>query len=249
MKKRSLWLLPLAGALALTGCSGSGDKAPASNESSTAASASAPAEAPAAKTLDAAQVKKVVESLVADESGAVVVDGDTIAAQLPAAKALVEQMKIEPEQCADLVAQQSSWDINGINMAVASLTDASTGESLSYTVASYEDAAKLEEIKKAAQNKDMKGCESFSMEMQGQKMEANAEILDVSSDAELTYATKTEISLAGTEVPMGSLTVQGIVGNNAVSVASSGGTEDQQTQIDALVKELNVALAELAKVQ
>ncbi|PRA13209.1 hypothetical protein CQ010_00750 [Arthrobacter sp. MYb211] len=244
MKKRSLWLLPLAGALALTGCADSGNEAPAASDE-----AQASEQAPAAEPLSSAKVKEVVEKLVADESGAQIIDGAAIAESLPQAKELVKGMNIEPAKCAELVAQQSSWDIEGINMAVATVAGAEAGESTSYSVASYEDDAKLSEIKKTVEAKDLQGCDSFSMEMQGMKLNASAEMLDATSDAEVTTATKTSISMEGTEVPMGSYTVQGLVGPNAVSISYSGAVEDEQAKIDELVKELNVAVAELEKAQ
>lgn len=81
MKKRSLWLLPLAGALALTGCADAGTDAPAAS-----GDAQATQEAVAAEPLDAAAVKTIVEKLVADESGAQVIDSAAIAESLPQAK-------------------------------------------------------------------------------------------------------------------------------------------------------------------
>ncbi|MFC0420451.1 hypothetical protein [Glutamicibacter ardleyensis] len=106
-------------------------------------------------------------------------------------------MKIEPAECADLVVQQSSQDITGINMATAIVAGEKPGESTSYSVASYEDDAKLATDKKAAETKDLQGCDKFSMEMQGMKLNASAEILEATSDAELTVATKSNISMDG----------------------------------------------------
>ena len=244
MKKRSLWLLPLAGALALTGCSDAGTDAPAAS-----GDAQPTQEAVAAEPLDAAAVKTIVEKLVADESGAQVIDSTAIAESLPQAKKMIESMKIEPAECADLVVQQSALDITGINMATAIVAGEKPGESTSYSVASYGDDAKLATARKAAETKDLQGCDKFSMEMQGMKLNASAEILDATSDAELTVATKSNISMDGKEVPMGSLTLQGFVGPSMVSVAYSGEVDDEKTKLDELTKELNVAVAELNKAQ
>lgn len=246
MKKRSLMILPLAAAFALSGCSGSdnGDSqesAPATGQTEQSE------EAAAAPTLDAAQVKSVVETLVEGQDDAQVLDNDTIAASLPQAQKAIEQMKIEPAKCADLISEQGSWDVEGINMAVATVVSGS--EAKSYSVASYEDDAKLEQARKSAQSKDMQGCEKFSMEAQGQKLDASAELLDATSDAEITVVTKTNITMDGTQVPMNSVSVQAIDGRTAVSVSASGDVNEDQALVDSLIKEVNKALAEVEKVK
>ena len=254
MKKRSLMILPLAAAFALAGCSnagdgGSTDSAPEGTqaEQDTQTEETTQGGSGSGETLDGAQVKAVVEALVEGKDGAQVLDGDTIAASLPQAQAAIEAMNIEPAQCAELISQQGSWDVEGINMAVATVVDGT--DATSYSVASYEDDAKLAEARTAAESKDMQGCDSFSMEAQGQKLEASAELLDASSDAEVTLLTKTNISMDGVDVPMNSISIQAIDGRTAVSVSASGDVSAEQELIDSLIAEVNKALAEVAKVQ
>ncbi|GGL83801.1 hypothetical protein [Glutamicibacter protophormiae] len=122
-------------------------------------------------------------------------------------------MEISPEKCAEFVSQQAAWDIEGINMAVAVLMDDSTMESTSYSVAGYEDTAKLDQITKQVKNKDLQGCDKIGMTVQGQNAEVGVKILDASSEADLTYATSNTTKLNGTDVPGGgSYQMQGLVG-------------------------------------
>lgn len=246
MTKRSFLLLPLAGALALSGCGGSGSD---TTEGSADAGAAQEQSAPATAALSTEQATAIVTKLAGDSSGAQIMDGDTIAASLPQAKKLIEQMEIKPEKCAEFVSQQGSWDIEGINMAVAVLMDEATMASTSYSVAGYEDTAKLDKITEQAKNKDLQGCDSFSMAVSGQEVEASAKILDASSDADLTYATSSAMKMNGTEVPGGSYQMQGLVGNNAVSVAMTGtGSKSEADMLKKLTDELNKAVAEVKAV-
>ena len=243
MKKRSFLLLPLAAALALTGCSGSANETPGSPD----AGASQEKAAPETAALSTEQATAIVKKLAGDSADAQIMDGDTIAAALPQAKKLIEQMEISPEKCAEFVSQQAAWDIDGINMAVAVLMDDSTMESTSYSVAGYEDTAKLDQITKQVKNKDLQGCDKIGMTVQGQNAEVGVKILDASSDADLTYATSNTTKLNGTDVPGGgSYQMQGLVGNNAVSVSMTG--TDAESEADVLKKlteELNKAVAEV----
>lgn len=107
MKKRSLMILPLAAAFALSGCGGSDNSG--SNDSAPADAGQAQSQpANEAPTLDGAQVKTVAESMVEGEEKAQVLDGDTIAANMPQAKKMIDEMKIEPAKCAEVIAEQSS---------------------------------------------------------------------------------------------------------------------------------------------
>lgn len=246
MKKRSLMILPLAAAFALSGCGGSDSSG--SNDSAPADAAQAQSQpANEAPTLDGAQVKTVAESMVEGEEKAQVLDGDTIAANMPQAKKMIDEMKIEPAKCAEVIAEQSSWDVEGINMAVATVVDGTNAKS--YSVASYEDDAKLEAARKGAESKDLNGCDSFTMEAQGQKLTASAEILDGTSDAELTVVTKTNVAMDGVDVPMNSISVQALDGRTAISASASGDVKDSQDLIDSLIKDVNKGLAEAKNVK
>lgn len=242
MKKHAFWMLPIAAAFALTGCGGSTDNA---------ASGSGGAEAskeqtPEAKALTAEQTTTVVKSLVGDDSKAQVLDSDTIKASLPESKKLIEQMNIKPAKCAELVSQQGTESLDGTNMAVAVVTGEGT-ESTTYSVVGYEDAAKLDKAKQMAEKKDMQGCDKFTMSMSGQEIAASAKILDATSDADTTVATQTTMKVNGQEFPGGSYQLQGLVGNNAVIVAYTGGdgSESQADVLKKLTTELNKGVAEI----
>ncbi len=253
MKKRSLLLLPLAAALALSGCSGS-DTEPSTESTETSAGssdtgASQEAAAPqASAALSTEQAKSIVTKLAGDSSTVQILDGDSIAASLPQAKAMIEQMEIKPEKCAEFVTQQDSWDIDGINMAVAVLMDETTMASTSYSVAGYEDSSKLEQITEQAKSKDLQGCDTFSMSVAGQEVEASAKILDVTSDADVTYGTVSTMKMNGMDVP-GTYQIQGLVGNNAVAVSISASEEESEADmLKELTDELNAAVAEVKAV-
>ncbi|WP_159614640.1 hypothetical protein [Glutamicibacter sp. JC586] len=234
MKKQALWVLPIAAAFALTGCGGASDNSAGSNGGDEA------------KALTAEQTTTVVKSLVGDDSDAKVLDSETLKSALPDSKKLIEQMNIKPEKCAELVTQQGTEDLDGINMAVAMITSGGTA-STTYSVAGYEDTAKLDKTKEMAEKKDMQGCDKFTMSMSGQEISASAKILDASSDADTTIATQTSMTVNGQEFPGGAYQIQGLVGNNAVVIAYSGGdgSESEADVLKKLTTELNKGVAKI----
>lgn len=241
MKKRSLWVLPVAVALALTGCSSN------SGTEGAAGSSEAPQEQESAgvPALTAEQAAAVAKTLGGDEPNVQVLDSAALSASVESAKGLIDQMEIEPAQCAEYVSQQGTQDLDGVNMAAA-IVVGETGESSSYSVAGYEDAAKLEAINKMADAKDLQGCEDFSMKVAGQEVSASAKILDAESDADKTIATHTAMTMNGAEVPGGSYQIQGVVGDNVVAVSHTQTTEQSEDEaVKTLVDELNKAVAEV----
>jgi len=244
MKKQAFWVLPIAAALALSGCGGSGNESSGSSKG-----ADAPQEQPAeTAALTAEQASTVVKSLVGENSKAQVLDGDTIKASLPESQKLIKQMNIKPEKCADLVAQQGTQDLDGTNMAVAVIPGEGMA-STTYSVVGFEDSAKFDQAKAMAEKKDLQGCDKFTMSMSGQEISASAKVLDATSDADTTIATQTSMSVNGTEIPGGSYQMQGLVGSNAVVVVYSGGGEQPEAEVlDKLKGELNKAVAEVKSV-
>lgn len=242
MKKQAFWVLPIAAAFALTGCGSSGDNA-AGSSGGTEASQEQSTET---KALTAEQTTAAVKAWVGDDSKAQVMDSDTIKASLPDSKKLLDQMNIKPEKCADLVTQQGTEDLDGTNMAIALETGEGT-ETTTYSVVGYEDSAKLEKAREAAEKKDLQGCDKFTMSMSGQEIAASAKVLDATSDADTTVATQTSMTINGQEYPGGSYQMQGLVGNNAVVVAYSGGdgSESEADVIKKLTAELNEGVAKI----
>ncbi|UYQ78466.1 hypothetical protein OF385_04760 [Glutamicibacter sp. JL.03c] len=242
MKKQAFWVLPVAAAFALSGCGSSGNESAGNSEGS----GTAQEQSTETGALSAEQATAVVKSLVGDESNAQVLDGDTIKASLPDSQKLLEQMNIKPEKCAELVTQQGTQDLDGTNMAVA-VVPGEGAETTTYSVTGFEDSAKLEQAKTMAEKKDLQGCDKFTMSMSGQEISASAKILDATSDADTTVATQTSMTVNGTEVPGGSYQLQGLVGDNAVVVAYTGGTEEKAESevLEQLVGELNKAVAEV----
>ncbi|MNW27378.1 hypothetical protein D3C74_41720 [compost metagenome] len=164
---------------------------------------------------------------------------------MESAKGLIDQMEIEPAKCAEFVSQQGTQDLDGVNMAAA-IVVGETGESNSYSVAGYEDTAKLDAIKDMVDAKDLQGCEDFSMSVAGQKVSASAKILDAESDADKTIVTHTAMTMNGEEVPGGSYQIQGVVGENVVAVSrTQTGEQADGEAVKALVEELNKAVEEV----
>lgn len=242
MKKQAFWVLPMAAALALSGCGSSGNESSGSSDSSGAAQEQSN-ETPA---LTGEQATAVVKSLVGDSEKAQVMDSESLKGSTSDAEKLVKSMNIKPEKCAELLTQEGALDTSGTNMAVAVVPGEGTAMT-TYSVVGFEDSAKAETAKSRIEKKDLQGCDEFSMSMSGQEITAAAKILDVSSDADSAIATKTSMTLNGTEVPGGSYQLQGLVGPNAVVVVYSGGTgkEKDAEVLDKLTAELNKAVAEV----
>lgn len=250
MKKHSLWVLPAAVALALTGCSSS-DAESGNNAAGTEASqgqegANAPAEeASGVAALSAEQAAAVATALAGDAPNAQVMDSDALAAAMPSAKGMIEQMDIKPEKCAEFVSQQGTQDLGGINMAAAIIVG-EAGQTKSYSVAGYEDSSKLDAVKELAGSADLQGCDEFSMSVSGQSVDASAKIIDAKSDADSTIVTHTSMSLNGNEIPGGSYQIQGVIGDNVIAISDSGaGEQSQDEAVEALVGELNKAVDEV----
>lgn len=84
------------------------------------------------------------------------------------------------------------------------------------------------------------------MSVAGQEVSASAQILEADSDADSTIATHTAVVMNGTEVPGGSYQIQGVVGENVVSVSQTITAEQSDDEaVKALVEELNKAVEEV----
>lgn len=241
MKKRSLWVLPVAAAFVLAGCGSN-----AGTEAETGSSeAPQQQESTGVPALSAEQAAAVAKTLGGGGENVQVLDSEALSGSLESAKGLIDQMEIKPEKCAEYVSQQGTQDLEGINMAVAIEVNA-TGESNSYSVAGYEDASKLDTVKKMIDAKDLQGCDEFAMSVAGQEVSASAQILEADSDADSTIATHTAVVMNGTEVPGGSYQIQGVVGENVVSVSQTITAEQSDDEaVKALVEELNKAVEEV----
>ncbi|WP_313811599.1 hypothetical protein [Glutamicibacter sp.] len=252
MKKRSLVLLPLAAALALSGCSGSDSTAENSASASQQSEQSSPEQSAPAQSADASaaltseQASAVVKKLAGDSKDAMVMDGDTLAASIPQAQKLIDQMEIKPEKCAEFVSQQNIGDLSGIHMAVAVVPGSNPMESTSYSVAGYDDASKLNKAKELATAKDLQGCDKFTMTIGGQEVEAAAKFVDATSDADVTYVTSSNVKMGGQEVPGGTYQMQGIVGPNVIGISVSGDSSKSQDEVvKEMTTEMNKAVAEV----
>ncbi|GAA1415304.1 hypothetical protein AUR04nite_20580 [Glutamicibacter uratoxydans] len=252
MKKRALVLLPLAAALALSGCGGSDTAADKSDSATQPAEQSAPAQnteaasPEASAVLTSEQATAIVKKLAGDSEDAIIMDGDTLAASIPQAQKLIEQMEIKPKKCAEFVSQQNIGDLSGINMAAATVPGSNPMQATSYSVAGYEDASKLDKAKELASSKDLQGCDKFTMSIAGQEVEAGAKILDATSDADVTYVSTSTVKMGGQEVPGGSYQIQGIVGSNVIAIGISGDeSESEDKVVKQLTEEMNKAVAEV----
>ncbi|MGZ2224607.1 hypothetical protein [Glutamicibacter nicotianae] len=249
MKKRSLWVLPVAVALALTGCSSN------SGSEGAAGSSEAPQEGTSQATqkqesagvpaLTAEQAAAVVKTLGGDASNVQVLDNAALSASVEIAKGLIDKMEIEPAKCAEFVTQQGTQDLDGVNAALA-IAVGDAGESSTYSVTGYEDSVNPDAINKVADSKGVQGCEDFSMKVAGQEVSASVKNLEAESDADKTIATHMSVTKNGAEMPGGAYQIQGVIGENVVAIShTQTGEQSEDEAVKMLVEELNKAVEEV----
>ena len=243
MKKTAFWALPLAAALALTGCAAQ-EEAAAPSQGATdqpaAASSSAAAPAAEAKQLTAEQVEAVVSALKDDEpaAGAQVLNDAVLKAGAGQMEQLVAGMKVEPEVCGSFAASGASEILESVNMASLVVPVASGAESTTVSVASYASVSDVQDLA-AKQQQSFKDCATFNLEIQGSKTSATLTDTKASTDAESTLASLGEIKFGGQT--MKTLSVYGMDGNNTVAVTISA-PEDVDAAVAKAEKTINAAL-------
>ena len=232
MKKTAFLALPLAAALALTGC-GAQEKAATPSQGATdqtaAASGSAAAPAAEAKQLSAQQVEAVVSALKDDEptAGAQVLNDAVLKAGAGQMEQLVAGMKVDPEVCGSFASSGMSEILDSVNMASLVVPTASVAASTTVSVASYGSVSDVKDLA-AKQQQSFKDCATFNLEIKGNKTSATLTDTKASTDADSTLASLGEIKFGGET--MKTLSVYGMDGNNTVVVTLS-----EPKDIDAAV--------------
>lgn len=219
MTKRSLWLLPLAVMLALSGCSSNGGEDPAASAPSSQPTQQQ--DAASEKTLSADQVKNVVTKLVGEDSSAQILDNEVMKPQLEQAKKMTGASGIKPEKCAQEQEKYTVTDLTGSVAASATVQGDATGKVVQ--IFSITDEATRKNISDALKLPDIKGCETITVSVSGQDISADRQILklDSSADQSLTMATQMKV---GAEQHLNSVAVQALEGNSFVLVTFSSGT-------------------------
>lgn len=244
MTKRSLWILPLAAMLALSGCSSSGGDEVASSAPSSQPSQQQ--EPTSGKTLSADQVKDVVTKLVGDDSSAQILDNEVMKPQLEQSKNMPGASGIKPVKCADEQEKYSVTDLTGTVAASATVQGDATGKVIQ--IFSITDDATRTKISEALKLPNIDGCETITVSVSGQDVSADRQILKLDSTANqsLTMATQMKV---GADQHLNSVAVQALDGNNFVLVTFSSGTVEAPLLAGDAMQLADQAFAEIKALQ
>ena len=195
MKKRALMLFPLAAALLLTGCAEAGSTAAAAGQ------------------LDAQALSEIANEVAGDNAQAVIVDKESLKAQVPLAEKARKAMKVTPESCTEFVAGDIAEEVEKMNVVSVSLPGA-----IPLQTDAAANMAQAEEI--------LKDCADFSFSLQGQETTMGVKPLAAKTAASKTSAIQTSTSASDTTIT--TVSVNALEGQNVVTVAVMGGTGPRQ---------------------
>lgn len=233
MSHRFLWFLPLAAALALTGCSSAGQTQPEPEQSQTQSQDG---------NLDAGQVETVVRTLLGEDPSLTVVGNETMQQQLQMAKGMGSTSGITPEKCAKQMEKYTVTDLTASVSATGSVTAESLGKVVQ--VFSITDEATRKKISDALTLDDISGCEKVTVEQSGEKLSADRQILPLKVDADQSLTMSTQMDVGGGQ-KMSSVVVQALKGNNFVIVTFQTGLAESATMSAEAVELINKAFAEI----
>lgn len=233
MSHRFLWFLPLAAALALTGCSSAGQTQPEPEQSQTQSQDG---------NLDAGQVETVVRTLLGEDPSLTVVGNETMQQQLQMAKGMGSTSGITPEKCAKQMEKYTVTDLTASVSATGSVTAESLGKVVQ--VFSITDEATRKKISDALMLDDISGCEKVTVEQSGEKLSADRQILPLKVDADQSLTMSTQMDVGGGQ-KMSSVVVQALKGNNFVIVTFQTGLAESATMSAEAVELINKAFAEI----
>ncbi|RKS20737.1 hypothetical protein DFO58_1271 [Arthrobacter sp. AG1021] len=233
MSHRFLWFLPLAAALALTGCSSAGQTQPEPEQSQTQSQDG---------NLDAGQVETVVRTLLGEDPSLTVVGNETMQQQLQMAKGMGSTSGITPEKCAKQMEKYTVTDLTASVSATGSVTAESLGKVVQ--VFSITDEATRKKISDALTLDDISGCEKVTVEQSGEKLSADRQILLLKVDADQSLTMSTQMDVGGGQ-KMSSVVVQALKGNNFVIVTFQTGLAESATMSAEAVELINKAFAEI----
>lgn len=233
MSHRFLWFLPLAAALALTGCSSAGQTQPEPEQAQTQSQDG---------NLDAGQVETVVRTLLGEDPSLTVVGNETMQQQLQMAKGMGSTSGITPEKCAKQMEKYTVTDLTASVSATGSVTAESLGKVVQ--VFSITDEATRKKISDALMLDDISGCEKVTVEQSGEKLSADRQILPLKVDADQSLTMSTQMDVGGRQ-KMSSVVVQALKGNNFVIVTFQTGLAESATMSAEAVELINKAFAEI----
>ena len=233
MSHRFLWFLPLAAALALTGCSSAGQTQPEPEQSQTQSQDG---------NLDAGQVETVVRTLLGEDPSLTVVGNETMQQQLQMAKGMGSTSGITPEKCAKQMEKYTVTDLTASVSATGSVTAESLGKVVQ--VFSITNEATRKKISDALTLDDISGCEKVTVEQSGEKLSADRQILLLKVDADQSLTMSTQMDVGGGQ-KMSSVVVQALKGNNFVIVTFQTGLAEPATMSAEAVELINKAFAEI----
>ncbi|RBM02688.1 hypothetical protein C1H84_04425 [Glutamicibacter soli] len=233
MSHRFLWFLPLAAALALTGCSSAGQTQPEPEQAQTQSQDG---------NLDAGQVETVVRTLLGEDPSLTVVGNETMQQQLQMAKGMGSTSGITPEKCAKQMEKYTVTDLTASVSATGSVTAESLGKVVQ--VFSITDEATRKKISDALMLDDISGCEKVTVEQSGEKLSADRQILPLKVDADQSLTMSTQMDVGGGQ-KMSSVVVQALKGNNFVIVTFQTGLAEPATMSAEAVELINKAFAEI----
>lgn len=234
MPQRFLWLLPLAAALSLTGCSSAGDPQPEQEQ--------AQDQSPDGG-LAADQIEAVVKGLLGDDPSATVVGNETMQQQLEMAKGVKAASGITPEKCAEQMEKYSVTDLTSSVAATGTVTTESLGKVVQ--VFSITDEDTRTRISDALKLDSIDGCETVTVEQGGEKVSADRQILPLKTDADQSLAMSTQMD-AGAGQKLSSVVVQALKGNEFVIVTFQTGLAESATMAAEAVELTNKAFADLS---
>ncbi|PQZ92932.1 hypothetical protein CQ018_10715 [Arthrobacter sp. MYb227] len=248
MKKRTLLPLTLAAAFALAGCSGGGGDEAAKSSSpaeQTASSSSTTTDlkGAAGSQLTALQLAEIADELAGDDKNVIIIDEETIAAQLPLIKKQNKALKTEPERCAPFVENGQDLDLDAINTINVAIPGATATEAIGIQIVSYLDVSKASaEMDKSPAL--LKTCPEFSITEQGTKAEIKSSGIAAKTNAPRTEAVKMTTTAPTGEFSSVQLSAQK---ENNLIVVSLVGVKDAKSDVAKAEELTNKVLGLLNK--
>lgn len=229
----ALWALPLAATMIAAGCSSNSAPEPAESSASTAPADSSKAAASDGE-LSPKQVESIASKLLDGDNSVQVVGNEQMQKQLEIAKNAELPSGIKPEKCADLNAKYSVTDLTASVSATATSSSESVGKVVQ--IFSLTDDATRKKVSQALKLDDLQGCENVTVELGGEEIEAERQILplDVKADQSLAKSTRMEV---GGGQQLISVDVQALQGSNFVLVTLQTGSQ-QPAELAAQAVEL-----------
>lgn len=229
MKKRSIWVLPVAIALALTGCASSDTETGGTADSA----GSSESEGASGTVLDATQVKAVIDKVMEGQDSAQVFDNDTLQQQQEGLDLSALAEGVSPKECADLQKENSFTDLSKA-YAAAGVVAESAG-STTVQLLSLKDDATSQTIASLLEFDDFGKCSTMQVESGGQKLDIESKVLDADTQAPHELAISTTTLMSGKAV-QDSVNVQALDGStyvlvNVIGQPGSEGLQEQATQL------------------